>query len=127
MNIDKFKAEKILEASLRTAISRMDMEYTITSDGRIMAITKEPLPDHDLLDTFGVGRVDAFKTSNTVCISKEAANAIADILEGKDDHEWTPFQKEAVESLFDAVNGIQYQAMIKWLNEYQETHKEELK
>lgn len=123
MNMDELlKAEKILEAGLRTAMGHMDTEYAITSDGKIMAITKEPLSDHDLFDVFGVGRVDAFKTSNTVCISKDAANAIADILEGKDDNEWTLVQKEAVELLFDVVNGIQYQSMIKWLDEYSKTH-----
>lgn len=115
---------KSIKEALKMACDIIDPEYTITCEGRIMMVTDSVLSD-EKIDELDIGRVDAFKGSHFICMDKEYANAIADLLEGKDDSGMTPFQKEAVEYLFDAVNGIQYQSMIKWIDEYRK-HEEEI-
>lgn len=125
MEWPKYKAEAI-ENYLKNVFNHMSPKYTVTCTGKVMAITEDILTD-DIIDNLDIGRTDAFNGSDYVCIDKITVNTIADILENMDDSEWTPAQKEAAEIFFDAVNCIQYQLMIKWLNEYQNSHKEENK
>lgn len=122
MDWSKHKAEAV-ENCLKNVFGSMTPKYTVTCTGKVMAITEDTLTD-EIIDNLDIGRVDAFNGMDYVCISKNTANTIADILECIEDSKWTPAQKEAVETFFDAVNCIQYQSMIRWLNEYQKTHKE---
>lgn len=120
MEWSKYKAEAI-ENYLKNAFNHMSPKYTVTCTGKVMAITEDILTDENI-NNLDIGRTDAFNGSNYICIDKNTANAVADILEEVDDSGWTAAQKEAIETFFDAVNCIQYQSMIKWLDEYSKTH-----
>lgn len=120
MNTNMKKAEaneKILEETFKQTPHKL----AITCGGKIMALTDGILSD-EIIEKLDVGRNGAFDGMSHICIDKITANIVADILEDIDDSNWNDTQKEAVEMFFDAVNCIQYQTMVKWLDEYRKTH-----
>lgn len=101
-------------------LSKMDPYYTITCDGRIMAITNEQLTS-EMIEKLDIGRFDAFNNSDFVAIPEDVANIILEYMI-KDAFKSPSNEKEreALEIFADAVNHVQYQSTIAWMNKYQE-------
>ena len=99
--------------------------YSITSDGRIMAVCEQPLSDQEIKE-LGIGRFDAYQNLSDILIPSPYAEAIVDFLDSinivhyKDPEELNTLQT-ALDVSHDAICHIQYQAMIEWGNNYIET------
>lgn len=109
---------------LKNKLMESDASYAITCTGQIAALSNSPLTDTEL-ENLRLSRNGAFDNVDYVCIDKIAANAIADILEEMDTSNLTGIQKDAVDTIIDTVNGIQYQTMIKWLDDYRKNDMKE--
>ena len=93
--------------------------FSITSDGRIIAVTEIPLSS-DEIKALNIGRFDAFENMSDVLIPYTYASTISDLFE---DHEgWIDeiddSKKEVIDTINDTVNHIQYQAMIEWAENF---------
>lgn len=108
---------------LAELFSKKSPAYSITSDGRIMAVCEQPLSDEEIKE-LGIGRFDAYQDLTDVLIPISYAEAISDFLDTVD---ITPVSKkpeayitlsDALDIFRDAINHIQYQAMIGWVNNY---------
>lgn len=99
--------------------------YSITSDGRIMAVCEQPLSDQEIKE-LGIERFDAYQNLSDVLIPSPYAEAIVDFLDSinivhyKNPEELNTLQT-ALDVSRDAICHIQYQAMIEWGNNYIET------
>lgn len=99
--------------------------YSITSDGRIMAVCEQPLSDQEIKE-LGIERFDAYQNLSDVLIPLPYAEAIVNFLDSinivhyKDPEELNTLQT-ALDVSRDAICHIQYQAMIEWGNNYIET------
>ena len=110
---------------LAELFSKKSPAYSITSDGRIMAVCEQPLSDKEIKE-LGIGRFDAYQYLSDVLIPTSYAEAISDFLDTVD---ITSVSKkpeayitlsDALDIFRDAINHIQYQAMIDWVNNYTE-------
>lgn len=101
-------------------LPRMNPYYTVTCDGRIMAITNEQLT-RTMIEKLNIGRFDAFANSDFIAIPEDVANIVLEYI-NKDAFKSpsSEKEKEALEIFSDAVNHIQYQATIAWFDKYQE-------
>lgn len=99
--------------------------YSITSDGRIMAVCEQPLSDQEIKE-LGIERFDAYQDMSDVLVPSSYAKAIVDFLDSinivhyKDPEEFNTLSN-ALEVFRDAVCHVQYQAMIEWGNNCIET------
>lgn len=91
--------------------------YCITCDGRIMGITEQTLSNEEIASVCS-SRTEAFKDMDIIAIPKSTANKILDILENIN---VSDNESEDVCILRDAVDGIQYQTMIAWIDNYIKT------
>lgn len=91
--------------------------YCITCDGRIMGITEQQLTDKEIASVCS-SRIGAFEDMDIIAIPRSTANKILDMLENiniSDD------ESEDVDILRDAVDGVQYQTMRAWLDNFMKT------
>lgn len=111
---------------LAEIFSKKSPAYSITSDGRIMAVCEQPLSDEEIKE-LGIKRFDAYQNLTDVLVPFSYAEAISDFLDSIDIA--PPYKKseelntlsDALAVFHDAVCHIQYQAMIEWGNNYIET------
>lgn len=99
--------------------------YSITSDGRIMAVCEQPLSDQEIKE-LGIGRFDAFENLSDVLIPLPYAEAIVDFLDSINIVHYKSAEElntlsNALEVFRDATCHVQYQAMIEWGNNCIET------
>lgn len=92
--------------------------YCLTCDGRIMAITEQTLSDKEIASVCS-SRIGAFKDMDMIAIPKSIANKILDMLENI--YTMSDEESEDVDILRDAVDGIQYQTMLAWLDNFEKT------
>ena len=110
---------------LAELFSKKSPAYSITSDGRIMAVCEQPLSDKEIKE-LGIERFDAYQNLTDVLIPSSYAEAISDFLDSIDIV--PPYKKpeeintlsDALDIFRDAISHIQYQAMIEWVNNYME-------
>lgn len=99
--------------------------YSITSDGRIMAVCEQPLSDQEIKE-LGIERFDAYQNMSDVLVPSSYAEAIVDFLDSinivhyKDPEELNTLSN-SLEVFRDAICHVQYQAMIEWGNNCIET------
>lgn len=111
---------------LAELFSKKSPAYSITSDGRIMAVCEQPLSDKEIKE-LGIGRFDAYENLSDVLVPYSYAEAIADFLDSIDivppykNPEELNTLSDALDVFRDAVSHIQYQAMIEYGNNYIET------
>lgn len=111
---------------LAELFSKKSPAYSITSDGRIMAVCEQPLSDKEIKE-LGIGRFDAYENLSDVLVPYSYAEAIADFLDSIDivppykNPEELNTLSDALDIFRDAINHIQYQAMIEYGNNYIET------
>ena len=111
---------------LAELFSKKSPAYSITSDGRIIAVCEQPLSDKEIKE-LGIGRFDAYQNLSDVLVPSSYAEAISDFLDSIDIV--PPYKKpeelntisNALEVFRDAICHIQYQAMIEWGNNCIET------
>ena len=111
---------------LTELFSKKSPAYSITSDGRIMAVCEQPLSDEEIKE-LGIGRFDAYQNLTDVLVPSSYAEAISNFLDSVDIV--PPYKKpeelntlsDALEVFRDAVCHIQYQSMIEWGKNYMET------
>lgn len=100
--------------------------YSITSDGRIMAVCEQPLSDQEIKE-LGIERFDAYQNLSDVLVPSSYAEVIVDFLDSIDivpqykDPEKLNTLSTALDAFRDAISNIQYQAMIEWCSNYIET------
>lgn len=111
---------------LAELFSKKSPAYSITSDGRIMAVCEHPLSDQEIKE-LGIERFDAYQNLSDILVPSPYAEAISKFL---DSIEIVPQYKnpeelntlsDALAVFHDATCHIQYQAMIEWGNNYMET------
>lgn len=111
---------------LAELFSKKSPAYSITSDGRIMAVCEQPLSDEEIKE-LGIGRFDAYQNLTDVLIPTSYGEAISDFLDSigimpssSKQPEGPEAIQDAVDIFRDAINHIQYQAQIEWGNNYLE-------
>ena len=111
---------------LAELFSKKSPAYSITSDGRIMAVCEQPLSDKEIKE-LGIGRFDAYENLSDVLVPYSYAEAIADFLDSIDivppykNPDELNTLSDALDIFRDAICHIQYQAMIEYGNNYIET------
>lgn len=111
---------------LAELFSKKSPAYSITSDGRIMAVCEQPLSDKEIKE-LGIGRFDAYENLSDVLVPYSYAEAIADFLDSIDivppykNPEELNTLSDALDIFRDAICHVQYQAMIEYGNNYIET------
>lgn len=108
---------------LAELFSKKSPAYSITSDGRIMAVCEQPLSDKEIKE-LGIGRFDAYENLSDVLVPYSYAEAIADFLDSIDivppykNPEELNTLSNALDIFRDAICHVQYQASIEWGNDY---------
>ena len=112
---------------LAELFSKKSPAYSITSDGRIMAVCEQPLSDEEIKE-LGIGRFDAYQNLTDVLVPTSYGEAISDFLDSigimpsSSKHPEGPEAiQDALDTFRDAICHVQYQAMIEWSNKYMET------
>lgn len=106
---------------LAELFSKKSPAYSITSDGRIMAVCEQPLSDEEIKE-LGIGRFDAYENLSDVLVPYSYGEAISKFLDGigimpsSKQPEGPEAIQDALDVFRDAVSHIQYQAMIEYGN-----------